>query len=102
MKESVMNRDQNKSFQWAARAIAMQLAMLVLVCGTASRGSCANLLWLAEHFDAKVESFTSSQLNKTGTPTPGGIVDIAATGLAFDGSKNLWVVTGFENNQVQE
>ncbi|MGA6971660.1 MAG: hypothetical protein WBY93_08540 [Candidatus Binatus sp.] len=81
--------------EFSLRRLTQAIVALVLVCGTASRGWCANL-WLAEHHNHTVESFTSSQLKKSGSPTPGGIVDIAASGVAFDKSKNLWVVVDYD------
>src|SRR5271170_254908 len=77
------------------KAVARAIAAIVLICGSASRGWCGNL-WLADHYESRAASFTSTQLSKSGSPTPGGIVDIAATGLAFDKSKNLWIVVNFD------
>src|SRR5277367_6196144 len=77
------------------KAVARAIAAIVLICGSASRGWCGNL-WLADHYESRAASFTSTQLSKSGSPTPGGIVDIAATGLAFDKSKNLWIVVSFD------
>jgi hypothetical protein len=80
--------------RWIARTIAAPLALVLLICATAPRGWCANV-WLAQHFDEAALFFTPSELSESGAPTPNGIFDIAATGLAFDKSKNLWIVVNF-------
>jgi sugar lactone lactonase YvrE len=73
---------------------AMVLALLALTCGTPSRAwSGSQKLWIANDDGYGIESFSSKQLKKSGTPTPLQLLTYPeVTGLAFDKSHNLWVV----------
>jgi ligand-binding sensor domain-containing protein len=74
------------------RRLAAAIALLMLSCGAPSHAWCANL-WAAFDSGGGIESYTSGQLAKSGTPTPIQLSTFSeATGLAFDKSHNLWAV----------
>jgi sugar lactone lactonase YvrE len=82
------------------RRIAAAIALLVLTCGAPSHAWCASAnLWVAYDDGGGIESYTSTQLKTSGTPTPIQLTKFGdATGLAFDKSHNLWAVV--EDDEV--
>ena len=84
------------------RFLAAAIALLVLTCGRPSHAWCASAdLWVAFSNTVGIESYTSKQLKKSGTPTPTRVSTMEATGLAFDKSNNLWAVSEFNSEVVQ-
>ncbi len=85
-------------FHWRCSAAA--IAVLMLTCGTPSHAWCANL-WISFYDGGGIDSYTSKQLAKSGTPTAihmTGPYANSSTGLAFDKSHNLWAV--IDNDEV--
>jgi streptogramin lyase len=74
------------------RKCGAAVALLALACAIPSPAWC-NDLWVA-FIGNDVDVFTSKQLKKSGTPTPTQLNSLPKfTGLAFDKSHNLWVVS---------
>jgi sugar lactone lactonase YvrE len=79
--------------------MAAAISLLMLTCGTPSHAWCANL-WVTNSLGGGgVGSFTSKQLAKSGMRAPKNLGSDGTTGLAFDRSKNLWVVI-YESREV--
>jgi len=80
-------------FRWRRLVAAVALAMLT--CGAPSHAWCGENLWVAFESGGGIESYTSGQLKKSGTPSPVGLSTFSeAIGLAFDKSHNLWATVG--------
>ena len=78
--------------------IGAAIALLMLTCSMASQAWCGEDLWVSFGSGGGIVRYTSKQLTKGGTPTPTSLSFAShASGLAFDKSHNLWVVTGNEN-----
>lgn len=90
------------------RRLAAAIVVLMLTCGMPAPGRCASAnLWLALNDGggisggSGIESYTSKQLKKSGMPTPLDLSTFTSvSGLAFDGSHNLWAVV--EEDEVVE
>ena len=82
------------------RRIAAAIALLMLTCGAPSHAWCASAnLWVAYDDGGGIESYTSTQLKTSGTPTPIQLTKFGdVSGLAFDKSHNLWAVV--EDDEV--
>jgi sugar lactone lactonase YvrE len=52
-------------------------------------------LWFSNTYNTTVNELTPSQLATSGTPTPAATISVAATGIAFDHSGNLWVASDY-------
>ena len=78
------------------------ITLLVLTCATPSQAWCASSnLWVGFVAQDGIESYTSKQLKKSGMPTPTYLSTYGtASGLAFDKSRDLWVVA--EEDEVVE
>lgn len=73
------------------RGLAAAVALLTLICGTASRAWCGGEdLWIGTSMSGGIEAFTGAQLKKSGKPTP--IHLDGAGGFAFDNTGNLWSI----------
>ena len=76
------------------RPMAVGIALLLLTCGTPSRGWCGGKnLWVS-FYGGLIQSYSSKQLKKNGTPTPVDLAVGSVAGIAFDKSNNLWVMNG--------
>jgi streptogramin lyase len=74
------------------RKCGLAIAVLALACSIPSLAWC-NDLWVPFTGNG-IDVFTSKQLQKSGTPSPIQLDSLPKfTGLAFDKSHNLWVVS---------
>lgn len=97
------------SHRTSARSAAFSLlpfaaiALLAIACGASSPawGKSAESLWVADTGNSRIVEFVPKNLKSGGTPTPVVLDSLnSAQGLAFDKSKNLWVLA-FDNFVVE-
>jgi secreted PhoX family phosphatase len=83
------------------RLLTAVIAFLTLICGTPSHAWCGSEnLWIS-FTGTGIDSYTSKQIKKSGMPSPIHLSTFDfVPGLAFDKSKNLWVVV--DNEEVVE